>query len=181
MRPTRSKFDWLLEGVALLALLAGFTLVAYYWSRIPAHVPTRFTSGIGRFGSRSVAPGGSAPAFSLQQLWSARNGLWFVMGMNALAYIGLTLANRYQKLVSIPEQLARQSPHLRPLVYSMVIAAKTVLMLFSLFLVWSLISVGTGRGAPVNRESLTLFTLAVPLPLILFTWISHAARLRSGR
>jgi hypothetical protein len=44
-----------------------------------------------------------------------------------------------------------------------------VLALFAAYLVWALINVGLRRGTRLSGSFLTLFTLAVPLPLVIYT------------
>jgi hypothetical protein len=51
----------------------------------------------------------------------------------------------------------------------MVIVMKVVLALFAVYLVWALINVGLRRGGGLSGGFLTVFTLAVPLPLVLYT------------
>src|SRR4051812_17011791 len=167
MRPTRTKLDWGLEAVALLALLAGLALVLSSWSHIPAWPRGYPPLASDRFGVRRAGFGTIDPGtrYAFQQLWSPRNALWIVGLLNIFTYIGLTLAAHYQKLLSIPDELHRQSPHLRPLMFSIVIAGKAVLMMFALYLVWAIVTIGTGHPPPVSRQTLTLLVLAIPLPL----------------
>ena len=141
----RSRVDWVLEGVALAAVLGAVLLVAIYWPLIPA-----------RFGR----PAG---------IMSARNVLWMVAGIDVLAYAGLTWGARGGGLFEIPAELERQAPHLRQMLYSMVIVMKAVLALFAMYLVWALVNVGLRRGGGLSGAFLTLFTLAVPVPLVFYT------------
>jgi len=51
----------------------------------------------------------------------------------------------------------------------MVIVMKTVLALFGVYLVWSLVQVAMRQGGGLSAQFLTLFTLAVPVPLVFYT------------
>jgi hypothetical protein len=51
----------------------------------------------------------------------------------------------------------------------MVIVMKAVLALFGLYLVWALVQLATRQGTGINGRFLTVFTLAVPVPLIFYT------------
>jgi hypothetical protein len=152
---TRSRIDWVLEGVALAAVLSALALVIVYWPQIP----DRFVNLGYRYGR---APG-------VAGMMTARNVLWMVMGIDALAYVGLTLGARGGGLFEIPAELERQSPHLRQMLFSMVIVMKTVLALFGVYLVWALVNVGLRRGGGLSGGFLTVFTLAVPVPLVFYT------------
>jgi hypothetical protein len=139
----RSRVDWVLEAVALAALLTALALTVYYWPRIP---DPRFV-----------------------RLLPAKTTLWIVAFIDVAAYVGLTLSARGKGLIEIPPELERRSPQLRQMLFSMVIVMKAVLTLFAVYLVWALINVGLRRGGGLSGGFLTLFTLAVPLPLVVYT------------
>lgn len=155
MQVTRSKVDWALEGVALVALLSALALVLFYWPRIPERVV--------ELGFRFGRPPGIAG------MMTAKNTLWMVALIDVAAYLGLTLGARGHWLFEIPEEMERGAPQLRQMLFSMVIVMKAVLMMFAVYLVWALVNVGLRRGGGLSGGFLTLFTLAVPLPLLVYT------------
>jgi hypothetical protein len=63
----------------------------------------------------------------------------------------------------------REAPHIRQMLFSMVIVMKTVLALFGAYLMWSLANVALCRGPGISGVFLTVFTLAVPVPLVFYT------------
>jgi hypothetical protein len=151
----RSKVDWALEVVALLAALGALGLVAVYSPQIPERVVD--------FGYRYGRPPG------LSGIFTPKTVLWMVAAIDAAAYLGLTMGARDHGLFAIPVELERDAPHLRQMLFSMVIVMKTVLALFGVYLVWSLVQVATRQGSGISGQFLTLFTLAVPLPLVFYT------------
>jgi hypothetical protein len=151
----RSKVDWVLEGVALTALLTTLALAGYYWPQIPERVV--------QLGYRYGRPQG------INGLMTAKNALWVVGLIDIGAYIGLTMGARGKGLIEIPPEVERGSPRLRQMLFSMVIVMKAVLMMFAVYLVWSLVNIGLRRGGGFSGGFLTLFTLAVPLPLVFYT------------
>lgn len=155
MLVSRSRVDWVLEGVALAAVIGAIGLVVFYWPRIPDRVV--------ELGYRY----GRAPGIS--GMMTAKNTLWMVALIDAGAYLGLTLGARGGGLFEIPPELERGSPELRQMLFSMVIVIKAVLSLFAVYLIWALINVGLRRGGGLSGGFLTVFTLAVPLPLVLYT------------
>jgi hypothetical protein len=153
--PQRSRVDWALEAVALAALLGAVGLAVYYWPRIPERVVD-----LGyRYGR---APG-------MNGIMTAKNALWMVTLIDAVAYLGLTIGARGRGLFDIPPVMEREAPQLRQMLFSMVIVMKAVLTLFAVYLVWALVNIGLRRGGGLSGGFLTVFTLAVPLPLVLYT------------
>ncbi len=151
----RSKVDWVLEAVALAAVVSAIAIVAIYWTRIPDRVV--------ELGYRY----GRAPGIA--GIMTAKNALWMVTLIDALAYVGLTVGSSGEWLFQIPTEMDRMAPQLRQMLFSMVIVMKAVLTLFVVYLVWALVNVGLRRGGGLSGGFLTLFTLAVPLPLLLYT------------
>ncbi len=152
---TRSRVDWILEGVAFVALLIALGIAVAYWPRIPERVV--------ELGYRYGRPPG------INGLMTAKNALWMVGLIDIGAYVGLTLGARGNGLFEIPPELERGSPQLRQMLFSMVIVMKAVLTLFTVYLMWALVNIGLRRGGGFSGEFLTLFTLAVPFPLVLYT------------
>jgi hypothetical protein len=141
--------DWVLEGVALAAVAGAVALAVVYFPILPDY-------------ARWARPGWAR--------WlSVPNVLLMLAFISAASYAGLTVAARGGRLFEIPQELERRSPHVRQMLFSMVIVMKTVLALFAAYLVWSLVQVGLRRGTGVSGGFLMLFTLAVPLPLVVYT------------
>lgn len=151
LRPVRTGFDWLMEGAALAGLLAVFGLAAFYWDQIPDGAPRRF-----RFAQSST-------------VWTIKNGMWLLMGLNLTAYLALTIGGQSQKLIRVPAELDRAAPHVRPMMFSLLLVLKTVLMLFAAYLTWALVSIGRGERGFLSGWWLTALVLALPLPLALYS------------
>lgn len=151
MKPRRAAPDWALEAVGLAALLAAIALAVYSWNDLSNGTPRRLFR----------------PAF--YSLYTVKNALWVVLGLNALAYAGLTVATHFGRLFNIPAEIERDLPHAPQLLFSMVIVMKAVLMLFGAYLTWSLVEVGLGRQGGVTLEFVLFFFLLVPVPLIFYT------------
>ncbi len=143
----RSKVDWVLEITALVAAISAIALVAVYWPQIASRP---------RFAYRAAG-------------LPIETTLLAVAAIDVFAYIGLTLGSRGRGLFHIPEPLEREAPHVRQMLFSMMIVMKAVLALFGLYLVWTLVRMGMRLDTGVSGSFLTLFTLAVPVPLIFYT------------
>lgn len=157
--PVRTRMDWALEAVALLALIAVFGFALVYWDQLPGGPPRRF---------RLATPPSAWSAF-WSYMWTVKGGLATLMVLNSLTYLTLTWGTGTQRLIVIPSELDRMAPHVRPMMFSLLIVLKAVLMLFALYLAFGLVNVAEGRGALFNGWWLTAFVLAVPLPLVLYT------------
>ena len=141
--------------MALVAALSALALVAVYYPKIPERVVD--------LGYRYGRPPG------LDGIFTPKTVLWMVAAIDAVAYLGLTLGAREHGLFEIPVELERDAPYLRQMLFSMVIVMKTVLALFGVYLVWSLVQVALRQGSGISGTFLTLFTLAVPVPLVFYT------------
>jgi len=97
--PRRSTQDWLLEAIALAALIATFAMVFGHWQRLP---------GFARRGS-----GGS---------------LGVMVFLNAGVYVLLSAGARYQQLIHVPFEIDRERPEVKQLLLQMSIVLKAILM-----------------------------------------------------
>jgi hypothetical protein len=137
--PGRSAQDWLLEAVALLALVATFAMVFAHWQRLP---------GFARRGS-----GGSY-------------GL--MVFLNAGIYLLLTIASRYQQLVSVPFEIDRDRPEVKHLLLQMTIVLKTILMVLLAGLLWIIVHTPLGRMRTAGRGFLVVFLIAMLAPTLVY-------------
>ena len=89
----RSKVDWALEAVAVVALFAAMALAFTFWMEIPERVV--FLGD--RYGRMPGIAG----------LMTAKNTLWMVCLIDVLAYTGLTAASSKNGLFEIPADVER--------------------------------------------------------------------------
>jgi hypothetical protein len=137
--PRRSAQDWLLEVVALAALIATFAMVFGHWQRLP---------GFARRGS-----GGSLSVLVL---------------LNAGVYVLLTLAARYQQLVNVPFEIDRDRREVKQLLLQMTIVLKTVLMVLLAGLLWTIVHTPLGRMRTAGRGFLVVFLIAMLAPTLVY-------------
>jgi hypothetical protein len=138
MVPRRSTQDWFLEAVALAALIATLAMVFEHWQRLPP-----------------FARRGSGGTLTVMVL------------LNAGVYLVLTLAARYQQMVSIPFEIDRERPEVKQLLLRMTIMLKTVLMVLLAGLLWMILHTPVGRIKGSGRLYLLVF-LAVMLAHTIF-------------
>ena len=147
MVPRRSAQDWLLETIAFAALVAMFAMVFGHWQRLP---------GFARRGN-----GGSLSVMVL---------------LNAGVYLVLTLAARYQQLVSIPFEIDRERPEVKRLLLQMTIVLKTVLMVLLAGLLWMIVHTHVGRMRTAGRGFLAVFLIAMLAPTLFYVRKLHQYR-----
>jgi glucan phosphoethanolaminetransferase (alkaline phosphatase superfamily) len=139
MLPRRSTPDWLLEAIALAALIATFAMVFEHWQRLPV-----------------FARRGSGGSYSVMVL------------LNAGVYLLLTFAARYQQLINVPFEIDRDRPEVKQLLLQMTIVLKTVLMVLLAGLLWIILHTPLGRLRTAGREYLAVFLVAMLAPTLIY-------------
>ena len=139
MHPRRSAQDWLLEAIALAALIATFAMVFGHWQRLPV-----------------FARRGSGGSYSVMVL------------LNAGIYLVLTFASHYQQLVSVPFEIDRDRPEVKHLLLQMTIVLKTVLMVLLAGLLWIIVHTPLGRMRAAGRGYLAVFLIAMLAPTLIY-------------
>jgi hypothetical protein len=132
MRARRSTQDWLLEAIALAALIATLAMVFGHWERLPG--PARRTSG----GSLTV-----------------------MVLLNVGVYLLLTFAARYQQLINVPFEIDRERPEVKRLLLQMTIMLKTVFLVFLAAMLWMIRNVPLGRNRGLGWTFLAVFLAAM--------------------
>jgi len=131
--------DWLLEAVALAALIATFIMVFTHWQRLPV-----------------FARRGSGGSYSIMVL------------LNVGIYLLLTLASYYQQLVSVPFEIDRDRPEVKQLLLQMTIVLKTILMVLLASLLWIIMHTPLGRIKTAGRGFLVVFLIAMLAPTLVY-------------
>lgn len=137
--PRRSTQDWLLEAIALAALIATFAMVFSHWQRLPV-----------------FARRGSGGSYTVMVL------------LNAGVYILLTVAAHYQQLVNIPFEIDRERPEVKHLLLQMTIVLKTILMVLLAGLLWTILHTPVGRMRTAGRAFLIVFLIAMLAPTLIY-------------
>jgi hypothetical protein len=137
--PRRSMQDWLLEAVALAALIATFVMVFRHWQRLPV-----------------FARRGNGGSYSIMVL------------LNVGIYLLLTLASYYQQLVSVPFEIDRERLEVKQLLLQMTIVLKTILMVLLASLLWIIMHTPLGRIKTAGRGFLVVFLIAMLAPTLVY-------------
>ena len=131
--------DWLLEAVALAALIATFVMVFRHWQRLPV-----------------FARRGNGGSYSIMVL------------LNVGIYLLLTLASYYQQLVSMPFEIDRERLEVKQLLLQMTIVLKTILMVLLASLLWIIMHTPLGRIKTAGRGFLVVFLIAMLAPTLVY-------------
>jgi di/tricarboxylate transporter len=150
MEPRRSTLDWFLEFVSAISLIAAAADVAMHWSTLPERIPTHF----GVAGN----PDG----------WGGKNMLLLLLALTLVVAILLTVAESYQRLINIPIKVDRESPQVRGLLRSMVIALKAVITLIFVWIVDLTMRTAVGEANGLGRAFLPVFLGATFAPMIYY-------------
>jgi len=146
----RSISDWALEGVSVAGLLAGGGDVAVHWSLLPARIPVHF----GAAGSPNA--------------WGDRTMLLFLLAATIVMAVVLTIAEGYQRLINIPMKVDRESPEVRRLLRSLVIAMKAVITVSSAWIIDLTMRTAVGEANGLGSALLPVFLAAVTAPIIYY-------------
>lgn len=139
MQPRRSTQDWMLEAVALAALIATLAMVFGHWQRLPV-----------------FARRGSGGNYGVMIL------------LNAGVYLLLTVASRYQQLIRVPFEIDRERPEVKQLLLQMTIVLKTVLMVLLAGMLWMIVNTPLGRLRTAGRGFLLVFLIAMLAPTLIY-------------
>jgi Protein of unknown function (DUF1648) len=150
MEPRRSTIDWILEIVSVVALIAAVADVAVHWSLLPDRIPTHFGA--------SGAPNG----------WGGKNMILLLLAVTLVMAITLTVAGKYQRLINIPLGVDRESPQVRGLLRSMVIALKAVITVTFVWIVDLTMRTAMGEANGLGRAFLPVFVGATSAPLVYY-------------
>lgn len=146
----RSIFDWVLEGVSAIALAAASADVAIEWNRMPARIPVHF----GAAGSPNA--------------WGDRTMLLFLLAATVAMAVVLTIAGSYQRLINIPMKVDRESPEVRRLLRSLVIAMKAVITVSSVWVIDLTMRTALGEANGLGRAFAPVFVAAVIAPIVYY-------------
>ena len=150
MDSVRSISDWLLEGVSAAALFAAGGDVWMHWSILPARIPVHF-DGAGN-----------------PNAWGSRDMLLFLLATTIVMAILLTVAESYQRLINVPMRLDRDSPEVRRLLRSMVIALKAVITVSFVWIVDLTMRTAVGEANGLGRAFLPSFLGGTAAPVIYY-------------
>jgi uncharacterized membrane protein len=150
MSTVRSISDWALEGVSAVALVAACGDVAMRWSLLPKRIPVHF------------GPTGSPNA------WGDRTMLLFLLAATIVMAAVLTLAESYQRLINIPMKVDRESPEVRRLLRSLVIAIKAVITVSSVWIIDLTMRTAAGEANGLGRAFVPVFLAAVMAPIVYY-------------
>jgi uncharacterized membrane protein len=150
MDAPRSTLDWVFEAVSAAAILAAIGDVAMHWSMLPERIPTHF--GV------SGNPNG----------WGGKIMLLLLLAATVVVAVVLTVAESYQRLINIPMSLDRDSPEVRRLLRSMVIAMKAVITLTFVWIADLTMRTAVGEANGLGRAFAPVFLCGLAAPSIYY-------------
>lgn len=146
----RSTPDRVLEAVSVVALLAAVADVAMHWSVLPERIPIHF----GAAGN----PNG----------WGGKSMLLWLLATTFGVAVLLTVAEGYQRLINIPMKVDRDSPEVRRVLRSMVIAMKAGITVSFAWITDVTMRTAVGEANGLGRAFLPVFLGGVFAPMIYY-------------
>ena len=142
--------DWLLEAVALAALVSMYALAVGSWTELPEVVPTHF----------GISGGPNA--------WGSKQTIWLLPALGVLIYALLTVSARYTKFVNLPFPVDRNAPEVQRILARMMIAMKAVTMLLFAYIVWGQIRSAMSQANGLGLALLPVFLVGTLLPMLVY-------------
>lgn len=162
MDSRRSALDLVFEVASAVALLAAIADVGMHWSVLPDRIPVHF----GAAGNPNA--------------WGGKSMLLWLLATTVAMAILLTVAESYQRLINIPMNVDRDSPAVRRLLRSMVIAMKAAITVSFLWIVDSTMKTAVGAADGLGRAFLPVFAGAIGVPVV-YCLVKLNGLRRSGR
>ncbi len=146
----RSALDWFFEGASVAALLASTWDLQNHWEALPARIATHFDA--------RGHPNG----------FGGKDSLLFLYGITIAVAVGLTIAERYQRLINIPLRVDRESPAVRRLLRSMAIVLKAVILITFGWIAHVTMKTALGEASGLGRAFLPLFIGGTLAPVVYY-------------
>jgi Protein of unknown function (DUF1648) len=150
MSTGRSISDWVLEVASAVALVVAGGDVAMHWSLLPERIPVHF----GVAGSPNA--------------WGDRKMLVYLLAATIVMAVVLTIAESYQRLINIPMKVDRESPEVRCLLRSLVIAMKAVITVSSVWIIDLTMRTAVGEANGLGLAFAPVFLVAVIVPIVYY-------------
>jgi hypothetical protein len=144
--PSSSKFtDTLLELLAIVGILAAFTVILIFYKSLPDSIPSHFTFS------------GKPDDFS------GKESIWLFTVFGVLQYIMLTVITFFMKILKRPDDLTTE---VLSLVYGMMLRLKLMFSYLSLYLVSGTILIARGKADSLGAASTPVMLLLIATILV---------------
>lgn len=143
-----SRFEWLLEIVALAGIAANLALLACFWPQMPETTATTTTPGMSRTGI-----------------------FMFVTLLPVVACLGATLLGRFPKWFNYPVEITKENAAREyRLAADMLRVVKAEVVLGMLYVEWAFIQVALGNSASLTLEYLVVFLILLVATALYFIY-----------
>lgn len=138
-RPPRSRGEWVLEALAVAAVLASLAMVIYYWPVLPESVPRHFDAA-----GKPVA-------------WSGKGSLFLWPAIGLVAYGVLTRLSRSLRNFAFPWPITEENaPRQYRLARTTLVWIKTVTVVHFALVEWRTVQVALGKAGGIGAGNVPL-------------------------
>lgn len=146
----RSKFEIVLEALALVTLVAMFFVVGNSWADLPGRIPVHFS-----FSGRPNA-------------WGGKDSMWLLPGLGVLVYGFLSFSRGRPEWMNVPFSLDKYNPEVLAILNQFLVVTKASVMVVLGVLCWRSVEVAAGRAAGLGIEFLLFTMVLVFAPMIAY-------------
>ena len=150
MKTKRAAADWVMEAIALAALLGMVVLLLDQWQQVPEKVPIHFSAS------------GAA------NRWGSKDSLWLLPLLGGVVYLLLTFTAKNPYFMNVPIQIDRENPVVRSLLLRMSITLKAAILLTFLGIIWFSIDTALGKSEGLGAWFLPSTLVVICGPMIGF-------------
>ena len=148
-----------LELVSVIGLLLHLFLVTQYWHTLPARVPSHY------------GPSGKPDA------WGGKGALVFLLAINVIVYVGMTIVARYPQIYNYPVRITQQNAQRQYLLARFLIGwIKTVVIWMFAYISWRTMQVALGRAEGLGPLSLIIFLTFIFGAIGIYFYRAYKAR-----
>lgn len=155
IRPEMSPIDWLLEAIALIAMVSLIGFIAYNYPKLPDIIPTHFN------------------AAGIADDHGERASILFLPAIALFVYILMTVINFFPHTFNFPGKITPQNAmHQYTLATRLIRYLKTVLILLFFYISYTTTRVVFDDAAGLGLWFLPVFLVLVILPIIVYMIIA---------
>jgi hypothetical protein len=148
-----SRWEWLLEAVALGVVLFWVNFLTAHWDALPDRVPSGF--------DWKGAPRGSAP----------KSFLWILPAVSLVVYVVMTVASRFPHWGNFPVQvIGSNAPRLYEMARWLLNVIKLQVIATMGYIEWKMVQTARDNAAGLNQWVFVVLVAAVMGTAVYGTW-----------
>ena len=148
--------EHVLEIISISGLFTAVHILLKFWPELPATIPSHFNF------------------YGEVDAWSDKNSLLFLLGMNVLLYLLMTIVRRFPHTFNFPVKVTKNNAEKQyQLAVRLIAILKAEVVWLFAHLQWQIIQVALGGSSSLGPEFLVIVLVGLTLPLIIYLKIAR--------